>query len=99
MGWRSMPAKFCERSINNQIASVAQVKAKIDIGECPFQAFIEPARFLKNVTPREHTGARNAAAASGHLQLAISDRMFCRKTVISRLRSLSDSHNRPPALH
>src|ERR1700746_2931251 len=90
-----MPTKFCKWSVNNQVNVAPHFKAKIDIGERPFQAFIESARFLKNVTPREHTRARNGAAVSSHLQLAIHTRMFCRTTVKSRLRTLMHTHTHP----
>lgn len=88
-----MPAKFCERSVNNQITRSPHFQAKIDIGQHASQTCIESARLLKNFTPREHTRARDSAAVSCHLQLAIRTRMFSGKSVKRGLRSVIDTHD------
>ena len=48
----------CKQS-NNPLAAF---QAKIDIGQRASQTCIEPARLMKNFTPREHTRARDSAA-------------------------------------
>src|SRR6185295_7914547 len=83
---RSMPVKFSERSVNNQIIRGSDFEAKINVGDRARQAFVKSPSRLENLTPRQHACARYGAAIASYLQLPIRPGMFRRETVKRRLR-------------